>query len=200
MAEWKIIFFIAAAFYFSGNLIFVIFGKASIQPWNEKKDETTHSSASDDTKLGKVAPPTTIKRQQQHFKWHVHNMSQNIAKPVQKNLTFFLPVARQYNKNQFEKFSTGNNLFVRTRTTLLFVWIYFDLWIRRRNKQFRPHRSEELICFDWFCYIWLNEWQRMLNDAFDFVKTITGLCYEACQLFKQQTKCVLFLLCVIFRF
>lgn len=39
LEEWKIIFFIAAAFYFSGNLIFVIIGKAEIQPWNEAVDD-----------------------------------------------------------------------------------------------------------------------------------------------------------------
>lgn len=54
MAEWKIIFFVAAAFYFTGNLIFVIFGKASIQPWNEPTDEPTNSTVSDDEKLGEV--------------------------------------------------------------------------------------------------------------------------------------------------
>lgn len=39
LGEWKIVFFIAAAFYFSGNLLFVIIGKAEIQPWNEAVDE-----------------------------------------------------------------------------------------------------------------------------------------------------------------
>lgn len=33
-AEWKIIFFIAAGAYFTGNLIFVLFGRGDVQPWN----------------------------------------------------------------------------------------------------------------------------------------------------------------------
>lgn len=31
---WRICFFVAAGVFFFGNLIFVIFGKGSIQPWN----------------------------------------------------------------------------------------------------------------------------------------------------------------------
>ncbi|XP_075169622.1 putative inorganic phosphate cotransporter isoform X2 [Haematobia irritans] len=33
--QWRIIFFIAAGFYFLGNLLFVIFGKTEVQPWND---------------------------------------------------------------------------------------------------------------------------------------------------------------------
>ncbi|KAL7031546.1 hypothetical protein ACKWTF_007046 [Chironomus riparius] len=33
--QWRIIFFIAAGVYFFGNLQFIIFGKASTQPWND---------------------------------------------------------------------------------------------------------------------------------------------------------------------
>lgn len=33
--QWRIIFFIAAGVYFFGNLQFIIFGKANIQPWND---------------------------------------------------------------------------------------------------------------------------------------------------------------------
>lgn len=55
MGEWKIVFFIAAAFYFFGNLIFVIFGKAAIQPWNEPKDEQRSSADSDEERLGEVS-------------------------------------------------------------------------------------------------------------------------------------------------
>lgn len=33
-SEWQLIYFIAAGFFFVGNLIFVIFGTAEIQPWN----------------------------------------------------------------------------------------------------------------------------------------------------------------------
>ncbi|XP_017836163.1 putative inorganic phosphate cotransporter [Drosophila busckii] len=33
--QWRLVFFIAAGFYFVGNGLFVIFGRASIQPWND---------------------------------------------------------------------------------------------------------------------------------------------------------------------
>ncbi|XP_037942181.1 putative inorganic phosphate cotransporter [Teleopsis dalmanni] len=32
--QWRIIFFIAAFFYLIGNLLFIIFGRTSVQPWN----------------------------------------------------------------------------------------------------------------------------------------------------------------------
>ncbi|XP_037945913.1 putative inorganic phosphate cotransporter isoform X3 [Teleopsis dalmanni] len=40
--QWRIIFFIAAFFYFFGNLLFIIFGKTNVQPWNDP--ETMHLS------------------------------------------------------------------------------------------------------------------------------------------------------------
>lgn len=43
--EWKIIFFIAAGFFFGGNLLFVIFGEAEIQPWNETKADNNNTLA-----------------------------------------------------------------------------------------------------------------------------------------------------------
>lgn len=46
-AEWRLVFFIAAGFYFSGNLLFVIFGKAEIQPWNEADEINNGSSEFD---------------------------------------------------------------------------------------------------------------------------------------------------------
>ncbi|XP_014102770.2 putative inorganic phosphate cotransporter isoform X1 [Bactrocera oleae] len=33
--QWRIIFFIASGFYFIGNLMFVLFGRTEVQPWNE---------------------------------------------------------------------------------------------------------------------------------------------------------------------
>lgn len=33
--QWRIIFFIASGFYFVGNLMFILFGQARIQPWND---------------------------------------------------------------------------------------------------------------------------------------------------------------------
>ncbi|XP_073811730.1 putative inorganic phosphate cotransporter isoform X1 [Musca autumnalis] len=36
--EWRMVFFIAAGFYFFGNLLFVILGKTNVQPWNSPED------------------------------------------------------------------------------------------------------------------------------------------------------------------
>lgn len=36
--EWRIVFFIAAGFYFFGNLLFVILGKTDVQSWNSPED------------------------------------------------------------------------------------------------------------------------------------------------------------------
>lgn len=36
-SQWRVVFFIAAGFYLVCNLVFVIFGKADVQPWNEPK-------------------------------------------------------------------------------------------------------------------------------------------------------------------
>lgn len=41
--EWKIIYFIAAGFFFFGNLIFVIFGTAVIQKWNGSTENEVES-------------------------------------------------------------------------------------------------------------------------------------------------------------
>lgn len=43
--EWKIIFFIAAGIFFGGNLLFVIFGEAEIQPWNEAVADNSNTLA-----------------------------------------------------------------------------------------------------------------------------------------------------------
>lgn len=37
--QWRIIFFIAAGFYFIGNLLFVVFGKVEVQSWNDAQPE-----------------------------------------------------------------------------------------------------------------------------------------------------------------
>lgn len=34
---WKIVFFLSAAIYILGNLVFIIFGSTNIQPWNNPK-------------------------------------------------------------------------------------------------------------------------------------------------------------------
>lgn len=41
--QWRIIFFISAGIYFFGNLQFIIFGRASIQPWNDLDAERKRS-------------------------------------------------------------------------------------------------------------------------------------------------------------
>ncbi|XP_067010450.1 putative inorganic phosphate cotransporter [Anabrus simplex] len=48
--QWRVVFFVSAGFYFVGNLIFILFGKGTVQPWNEPvypedavKDQTTES-------------------------------------------------------------------------------------------------------------------------------------------------------------
>ncbi|XP_049947632.1 putative inorganic phosphate cotransporter [Schistocerca serialis cubense] len=52
--EWRTIFLIAAGFYFIGNLIFIIFGKGEVQPWNEPTRLTKESEAN----YGTAAPPS----------------------------------------------------------------------------------------------------------------------------------------------
>lgn len=46
--QWRTVFYIAAAIYFLGNLVFITLGKADIQPWNEarpdKKDDDTEAA------------------------------------------------------------------------------------------------------------------------------------------------------------
>lgn len=33
--QWRLVFFISAGVYFFGNLMFVIFSKTDVQPWND---------------------------------------------------------------------------------------------------------------------------------------------------------------------
>lgn len=41
--EWRTVFYVAAIFYFIGNLVFIIFGKTETQPWNsECKERRIH--------------------------------------------------------------------------------------------------------------------------------------------------------------
>lgn len=51
--EWKTVFFIAAGFYLIGNLVFVIFGKAETQPWNEITDVSIKVEESSVQHIGK---------------------------------------------------------------------------------------------------------------------------------------------------
>ncbi|KOX74622.1 Putative inorganic phosphate cotransporter [Melipona quadrifasciata] len=38
MNQWNVVFYLAAAIYISGNLIFIVFGSSEIQPWNNPKN------------------------------------------------------------------------------------------------------------------------------------------------------------------
>ncbi|XP_053963959.1 putative inorganic phosphate cotransporter [Anastrepha ludens] len=40
--QWRIIFFIAAFISFAGNLLFILFGTAKVQPWNDEQVVQTH--------------------------------------------------------------------------------------------------------------------------------------------------------------
>lgn len=51
LREWQTIYFIAAGFFIIGNLIFVIFGTAVIQPWNDSEKKSNESD--DNVKPGK---------------------------------------------------------------------------------------------------------------------------------------------------
>ncbi|XP_062132659.1 putative inorganic phosphate cotransporter [Drosophila sulfurigaster albostrigata] len=42
--QWRWVFFIAAFFYFVGNGLFVLFGSATVQPWNEPPSKSRRSS------------------------------------------------------------------------------------------------------------------------------------------------------------
>ncbi|XP_039291932.1 sialin [Nilaparvata lugens] len=39
--EWKLIFYLSSGIYFFGNLVFVIFGTAQVQTWNDPESEST---------------------------------------------------------------------------------------------------------------------------------------------------------------
>ena len=53
MAVWNKVFYIAAGVYVLGTLIFMIFGRTSVQPWNthwiKKSSESTPLLAKNDT-------------------------------------------------------------------------------------------------------------------------------------------------------
>lgn len=44
--QWREVFIVTAIVGFLGNLVFVIFGTAELQPWNEPKDESEHDNTS----------------------------------------------------------------------------------------------------------------------------------------------------------
>ncbi|ALC42294.1 l-2-08717, partial [Drosophila busckii] len=42
--QWRIVFFVAAAIYFVGNGLFVVFGRANVQPWNDPTSKSRRDS------------------------------------------------------------------------------------------------------------------------------------------------------------
>lgn len=38
MNQWNVVFYLAAAIYVLGNLIFIVFGSSEIQPWNNPEN------------------------------------------------------------------------------------------------------------------------------------------------------------------
>ena len=43
MHQWNVVFYLAAAIYILGNLIFIIFGSSEIQSWNNPKNANVQS-------------------------------------------------------------------------------------------------------------------------------------------------------------
>ncbi|KAK6638161.1 hypothetical protein RUM44_008589 [Polyplax serrata] len=52
-AKWQIVFFVTAAIFFFGNVVFILFGRADRQPWNEP-DYEGQKKIDDDTKYSNV--------------------------------------------------------------------------------------------------------------------------------------------------
>ncbi|TDG48328.1 hypothetical protein AWZ03_005283 [Drosophila navojoa] len=42
--QWRIVFFVAAGFYLVGNGLFILFGRADVQPWNDPPAKSDHKS------------------------------------------------------------------------------------------------------------------------------------------------------------
>lgn len=38
---WRIVFFVSAGVFFVGNLIFIVFGSGTIQPWNNTEENNS---------------------------------------------------------------------------------------------------------------------------------------------------------------
>lgn len=44
--QWRLVFFIAAAFYLVGNALFIIFGSGEVQEWNDPSAKKRRNSES----------------------------------------------------------------------------------------------------------------------------------------------------------
>ncbi|KAH8270807.1 hypothetical protein KR018_005124 [Drosophila ironensis] len=49
--DWRLVFFLAAAFYFVGNLLFLIFGRTEVQWWDSPRDRDNREDAEQGTPL-----------------------------------------------------------------------------------------------------------------------------------------------------
>lgn len=45
MSQWKSIFFLSAIIYIVGNLLFILFGTSTIQPWNDPQNKIKSSAS-----------------------------------------------------------------------------------------------------------------------------------------------------------
>lgn len=50
MEQWRLVFFIAAAFYLVGNALFITFGSAEVQEWNDPSAKKRRNSESQKSK------------------------------------------------------------------------------------------------------------------------------------------------------
>ncbi|XP_064550843.1 vesicular glutamate transporter 1 [Drosophila montana] len=57
-SEWQVVFSIAAAVLFAGNVIYLIWGTAETQPWNDNESKSEAGSDFEDAKLEIAAEPT----------------------------------------------------------------------------------------------------------------------------------------------
>ncbi|EDV38028.1 uncharacterized protein Dana_GF13752 [Drosophila ananassae] len=51
VSDWRLVFFLAAAFYFVGNLLFIIFGRTEVQWWDSPRDRENREDAEQGTPL-----------------------------------------------------------------------------------------------------------------------------------------------------
>ncbi|ALC42296.1 MFS15, partial [Drosophila busckii] len=55
-AQWRLVFYLTAFVYFLGNLIFIVFGRINVQPWNNSSSRQARSSASSEPLEAERAP------------------------------------------------------------------------------------------------------------------------------------------------
>ncbi len=60
---WRTVFLIAGCIYAGGNVIFILFGSAAVQPWNETKEEKKERIAEE---FGNVSATVGESEKQKH--------------------------------------------------------------------------------------------------------------------------------------